>query len=50
MADNVVLKFDTGAKAYKKLADKRLDEDDIEGALSLLLEAKERTKYVLTIY
>ena len=50
MADNVVLKFDAGAKAYKKLADKRLDEDDIEGALTLLLEAKERTKYVLTIY
>ena len=50
MAENVVLKFDSSAKAYKRLADKRLDEDDLEGALTLLLEAKERTKYVLAIY
>ncbi|PWM71399.1 MAG: hypothetical protein DBX59_08855 [Bacillota bacterium] len=49
MAENV-LKFDASAKAYKKLADKRLDEDDLEGALSLLLEAKGKTKYLLSIY
>lgn len=49
MAENV-LKFDVSAKTYKKLADKRLDEDDLEGALSLLLEAKGKTKYVLSIY
>ncbi len=49
MAENV-LKFDASAKAYKRLADKRLDEDDPEGALSLLLEAKGKTKYLLSIY
>lgn len=50
MEEKKAIKFDASAKMYKKIAERRLEENDLEGALSFLHSAKEKTKYRLSIY
>jgi len=44
MNDDGVIKFDASAKMYRNLAERRLEEDDLEGALGFLLAAKNKSK------
>ena len=39
-----MIEFDNGVKTYRKLADKKLEENDLEGALGFLLSARDKAK------